>query len=37
MLTKKPAPPGAYESSCFGTEAAVLWGSLLAAETLGEP
>ncbi len=37
VLTAKPAPPGAYEPSCFGTEAAVLWGPLLAAETLGEP
>lgn len=37
VLTDKPAPPGAYEPSCFGTEAAVLWGPLLAAETLGEP
>ncbi|QKT10920.1 exodeoxyribonuclease V subunit gamma [Rhodococcus sp. W8901] len=37
VLTEQPAPPGAYEPTCFGTEAAVLWGPLLAAETLGEP
>ena len=37
VLTAEPAPPGAYEPTCFGTEAAVLWGPLLAAETLGEP
>ncbi|MDH6281565.1 exodeoxyribonuclease V subunit gamma [Prescottella agglutinans] len=37
VLTEQPAPPGAYEPSVFGTEAAVLWGPLLAAETLGEP
>ncbi|CAM2813874.1 exodeoxyribonuclease V subunit gamma [Prescottella defluvii] len=37
VLTEQQAPPGAHEPTCFGTEAAVLWGPLLAAETLGEP
>ncbi|WP_430331801.1 exodeoxyribonuclease V subunit gamma [Rhodococcus sp. ACT016] len=37
VLTAEQAPPGAYEPTTFGTEAAVLWGPLLAAETLGEP
>ena len=37
VLTAAPAPPGAHEPTAFGTEAAVLWGPLLAAETLGEP
>ncbi len=36
-LTAEQAPPGACEPTRFGTEAAVLWGPLLAAETLGEP
>ncbi|WP_137725705.1 exodeoxyribonuclease V subunit gamma [Prescottella subtropica] len=35
VLTAEQSPPGATEPTTFGTEAAVLWGPLLAAETWG--
>ncbi|RVW06007.1 exodeoxyribonuclease V subunit gamma [Rhodococcus spongiicola] len=37
VLTAEQAPPGAHEPTLFGFEADILWGPLLAAETLGEP
>lgn len=36
VLTTEQSPPGATEPTTFGTEAAVLWGPLLAAETWGD-